>query len=206
VSAYQTDEEQVEAIKKWWKENGKSVIGGVALGLLVVGGGKGWMEYSRVQAENTSNSYESFSQTARGDDLEGAVQRADQLMADSGKSTYAAFAALEMAKLQYQAGDKAKARQRLQWVVDNATEQAIKQLAQLRLANLLLDMDLPDDAGTLAGAVSEGGFAGEFSALRGDIALVKGDKDTARQAWQQALNQGAADVTGLRMKLTSVGG
>ena len=206
MSAYQTDEEQVEAIKKWWQENGKSVIGGVALGLLVVGGGKGWMEYSRVQAENTSNAYESFSQAARGDDLEAAVQRADQLIADSGKSTYAEFTALEMAKLQYQAGDKEKARQRLQWVVDNASEQAIKQLAQLRLANLLLDMDLPDAADNLAKSVSEGGFVGEFSTLKGDIALAKGDKEAARQAWQQALDQGAADVTGLRMKLTSVGG
>ena len=206
VSTYQTDEEQVEAIKKWWQENGKSVIGGIALGLLVVGGGKGWMEYSRVQAENNSNLYEGFSRAAREGDMEAAVQRADQLIADSGKSTYAEFAALEMAKLQYHAGDKEKARQRLQWVMDNTSEKAIKQLAQLRLANLLLDMDKPDDANTLVQSVSEGGFAGEFSALKGDIALAKGDKEAARQAWQQALQQGAADVTALRMKLTSVGG
>ena len=167
MSTYQTDEEQVEAIKKWWKENGKSVIGGVALGLLLVGGGKGWMEYSRVQAENTSNLYESFSRAARENNLEAASQRADQLVGDFGKTTYADFAVLEMAKLQYQAGDKEKARQRLQWVLDNASDPAIKQMAQLRLAALLLDMGKPDDAEALAGAASEGGFAGEFSALRG---------------------------------------
>lgn len=206
MSTYQTDEEQVEAIKKWWQENGKSVIGGIVLGLLVVGGGKGWMEYSRVQAENASMLYEGFAQVARGDDLPAAVQRADELISAYGNSTYARFAALEMAKLQYQAGDKDKAAQRLQWVVDNASDQGIKQLAQLRLANLLLDMDKLDDANTLAQSVSQGGFAGEFSALKGDIALAKGDKEAARQAWQQALDQGAADVTGLRMKLTSIGG
>ena len=206
MATYQTDEEQVEAIKRWWKENGKSVIGGIALGLAVVGGGKGWMEYSRVQAENNSNLYESFSQAARTDNLEAAAQRADQLMADAGKSAYAAFAALEMAKLQYQAGDKEKARQRLQWVVDNAAEPAVKQLAQLRLANLLLDMDKPDEAAALAQSVSQGEFAAEFNALKGDIALAKGDKEAARQAWQKALDEGATDVTGLRMKLTSVGG
>ena len=206
MATYQTDEEQVEAIKKWWKENGKSVIGGIALGLLVVGGGKGWMEYSRVQAENTSNLYESFSQAARGDDLEAAAQRADQLMTDAGKTAYAAFAALEMAKLRYQAGDKEKARQRLQWVVDNTGEQGIKQLAQLRLANLLLDMGKPDAAEALAQSVSQGGFGAEFDALKGDIAMAKGDKEAARQAWQKALDQVAAEVTALRMKLTSVGG
>jgi len=206
VSTYQTDEEQVEAIKKWWQENGKSVIGGIALGLLVVGGGKGWMEYGRVQAENASNLYEGFSQAARSDDLPAAMLRADQLIADYGKSAYAEFAALEMAKLQYQAGDKEKALQRLKWAVDNASDQGVKQLSQLRLASLLLDMNKLDEASTVAQSVSKGGFAGEFNALKGDIALAKGDRETARQAWQQALDQGAADVTGLRMKLTSVGG
>lgn len=206
MSTYQTDEEQVEAIKKWWQENGKSVIGGIALGLLVVGGGKGWMEYGRVQAENASNLYEGFSQTARSDDLEAAKQRADQLISDYGKTVYAKFAALEMAKLQYQAGDKDAAVLRLRWAVDNASDQGVKQLAQLRLASLYLDMNKLDEASVLAQAVSEGGFAGEFNALKGDIALAQGDRESARQAWQQALDQGAADVTGLRMKITSAGG
>jgi len=206
VAEYQTDEEQVEAIKKWWQENGKSVIGGVALGLLVVGGGKGWMEWSRINAENASTLYEGFSQSARGDDLPATVQRADELIAEYGKSTYAQFAALEMAKLQYQAGDKEKASQRLQWVVDSASDDGIKQLAQLRLANLLLDMDKLDAADSLAKSVSTGDFLAEFSALTGDIAMAKGDKESARKAWQQALDQGAADTTALRMKLGSVGG
>ncbi len=206
MSTYQTDEEQVEALKKWWHENGKSVLGGVALGLLVVGGSKGWMEYSRIQAENASNLYEGFSQAARGDDLQTTTQRADQLIAESGKSAYAEFAALEMAKQQYRAGNKDKAAQRLEWVVDNTSDQGIRQLAKLRLAYLLLDMDKLDQANKLAQSVFKGEFAGEFSALKGDIAQAQGDRKVARQAWQQALDRGAADVTGLRMKLTSVGG
>ena len=91
-------------------------------------------------------------------------------------------------------------------LVDNASDPAIEQMAKLRLGGLLLDMGKPDDAKTLAQSASQTAFAGEFSALRGDIALVKGDKEAAKQAWQQALDEGAADVTGLRMKLTSVGG
>ncbi|MEW8396328.1 MAG: tetratricopeptide repeat protein, partial [Candidatus Thiodiazotropha sp.] len=39
MSEYQTEEEQVEAIKRWWKENGTSVIAGLVIGL---GGIFGW--------------------------------------------------------------------------------------------------------------------------------------------------------------------
>ena len=38
MNAYETDEEKVEAIKGWWKENGISVVGGLALGLAAVFG------------------------------------------------------------------------------------------------------------------------------------------------------------------------
>ena len=72
MSTYQTEEEQVEAIKAWWKENGKSVIGGAVLGLALVGGFKGWTEYSRVQAESASSYYEGFTQLARAGDTEAA--------------------------------------------------------------------------------------------------------------------------------------
>ena len=57
MSTYQTEEEQVEAIKQWWKDNGKSVIGGLVLGLAVVGGLKGWQQYTKVSAENAAAYY-----------------------------------------------------------------------------------------------------------------------------------------------------
>ena len=54
MSTYQTDEEQVEAIKRWWKENGKSVIGGIVLRFAVIGGWQGWQGYQRNQGEAAS--------------------------------------------------------------------------------------------------------------------------------------------------------
>jgi len=31
LDVYSTEEEQVEAIKKWWNENGKSIIAGIII-------------------------------------------------------------------------------------------------------------------------------------------------------------------------------
>ena len=206
MSTYQTEEEQVEAIKKWWKENGKSVIGGAVLGLAIVGGGKGWIEYNRIQAEGNSAAYESFLVSARGQDMQAAVTKGDALIADAGSSAYAAFTALELAKLQYEAGNKEQARERLQWVTDNIEDAAIKQVAQLRLAKLLLDMDALDDASALAGSVTSGEFAGEFSVVAGDVAYARGDLSGAKAAYERAMSLGVSDTNLLNMKIASVGG
>lgn len=206
MSTYQTEEEQVEAIKKWWKENGKSVIGGVALGLAVVGGGKGWLEYQRVQAESASASFELFSQAALDNDLETAQRLGDAMLKENKGSTYALFTALEMAKLQYQAGDKDKAKIQLQWVLDNSGEAAISKLAKIRMARLMLDMKAFDQAGSLSANPEDDAYQGEFLSIQAEVKLAKGDIDGAKAAFSQALVKGVSDPSLIRMKLTELGG
>lgn len=206
MSTYQTEEEQVEAIKTWWKENGKSVIGGVVLGLAVVGGGKGWLEYQRIQAENASASFENFSQAALDDNLETALQRGDALLKEYKGSTYALFTALELARLQYEAGDKDKAKTELQWVLDNSKREAISQLAKIRLARLMLDMKAYDDAASLTANPAEDAYLGEFLSIQAEVKLAQGDRDAARAAFSRALEKGVSNPQLVRMKLTELGG
>ncbi|WP_456406217.1 YfgM family protein [Thiolapillus sp.] len=206
MSTYQTEEEQVEAIKKWWKENGKSVIGGVALGLAVVGGGKGWLEYQRIQAENASANFENFSQAALMGDLEAAEQRGEALLKEHKGSTYALFTALELARLQYEAGDKDKAKAKLQWVLDNGDKAAISQLAKIRMARLMLDMKAYDEAASLTANPAEDAYQGEFLSIQGEIKLAQGDKEAAKTAFSQALEKGVSNPGLIRMKLTELGG
>ena len=40
MEVYETEEQQVEAVKKWWKENGVSLIVGVVMGLSAIAGWK----------------------------------------------------------------------------------------------------------------------------------------------------------------------
>jgi len=206
VSEYRTEEEQVEAIKKWWKENGKSVIGGVLLGLLVVGGGKGWIEYNRIQAENASAFYENFSQAAVGGDLEAAKKRGDALIGEYGGSTYAQFAALKLARLEYESGLKDEAKERLQWVVDNSRQEALVKLAQVRLARLMLDIGAMDEVDRLSADPDDDAWRGEFLAIQGDLKLSRGDREGARKAYAEALKRGVSTPVLVRMKLAELGG
>ena len=44
MDIHRTEEEQVEAIKTWWKANGTSVIVGVVLGVAVIFGVRYWFD------------------------------------------------------------------------------------------------------------------------------------------------------------------
>ena len=47
METFRTEEEQVEAIKRWWQENGKSTVLGVAIAMAAVFGWRGWNDYQR---------------------------------------------------------------------------------------------------------------------------------------------------------------
>ena len=206
MSTYQTEEEQVEAIKKWWKENGKSVIGGIVLGFAIIGGWQGWQGYQQNQGEAASAYYDAMRQAVRTGQTEKAIEDGKNLIGQFGGSVYASFAGLELARLSYQRGEKAAAREHLQWVSDAAPDEAIRELARLRLGRLLLDMN---ELGALEGLVGQAplsAYAGEFAVLRGDFELARGNEEAARAAYQEALSKGVEDEALLRMKLVDVGG
>jgi predicted negative regulator of RcsB-dependent stress response len=206
MSTYQTEEEQVEAIKKWWKENGKSVIGGVVLGFAIIGGWQGWQGYQRNQGEAASAYFDSMRQAVRSGRDEKAIEDGKRLIGDFGGSSYASFAALELARLAYQRSEKAVARDHLQWVSDSAPDPSIRELARLRLGRLLLDMQELDALQSLLGQQASAAFAGEFAALLGDYERARGNEDAAREAYQEALVKGVEDEELLRMKITDLGG
>ena len=206
MSTYQTEEEQVEAIKKWWKENGKSVIGGVVLGFAIIGGWQGWQGYQRNQGEAASAYFDSMRQAVRTGQDDKAIDDGKRLIGEFGGSAYASFAALELARLAYQRGEKGVARDHLQWVSDAAADPAIRETGRLRLGQLLLDMNELDALQALVAEPAPAAFGGEFAALRGDLERARGNEEAAREAYQEALIKGVEDEGLLRMKLVDVGG
>jgi predicted negative regulator of RcsB-dependent stress response len=199
------EDDQVEALKRWWKENGKAVIGGAVLGLAIVGGWQGWQRYSTAQAERASAYYEQFTQALRRGDDATAQQQGERLLGEYGDSTYGVLAALQLARIAYAAGRPPEAQERLRWAIANADDPALVQVAQLRLGRLLLDSGDLDGAAELAAKPVAEPYAGEFTVLRGDIARARGDEAAARRAYEQALVEGVSDRALLLMKLAELG-
>ena len=96
--AYETEEQRIEAIKNWWKHNGAIVITGAALGILALGGWRGWSWYQEKQAVTASDLYAEIQVAIDTDDTAGLQTQAEVLRTDYTFTVYAVLAALYEAK------------------------------------------------------------------------------------------------------------
>ncbi|MCU7829632.1 MAG: tetratricopeptide repeat protein [Candidatus Thiodiazotropha sp. (ex Myrtea sp. 'scaly one' KF741663)] len=200
MSAYQTEEEQVEALKRWWKENGTSIIAGLVIGLGGVFGWQAWGNYEDRIGKDASQSFNQMLSAVQRGDTESSSKQAELLRLEYDSSNYAVFAALTQARLKLEQGDGAAARSQLEWAIGQTDEPSLKALAQLNLARILLSEGDLDGAAKLTD-VETGGFAGEFAMLRGDIAAERGDKQAAHDAYTQAMTLEVSNRNLLQMKL-----
>ncbi|MCP3664007.1 MAG: tetratricopeptide repeat protein [Gammaproteobacteria bacterium] len=196
-----SEEEQVEALKKWWKENGRSVVAGVVLGLGGVFGWQFWGQYQQNQAAQASFQFQQLNQAVSQNASESAVIQAEKLQSEHGDSSYALFATMELAKVRYAEGDLDGAQKEWQWVIDNSSDISLRQIARLRLARALLGADKVESAKALIAKSENDSFRGEFSEIKGDIALASGDSEAARAAYKEALAEGASNSALVEMKL-----
>jgi predicted negative regulator of RcsB-dependent stress response len=208
VEGYESEKEQIEAIKRWWKANGKSIIVGVVLGVAVVVGGKWWLSNQNKQAEIASEQYEQVLQEINKGDNEAALKQGGRLLEVFPKSNYSALTALKLAKLKVDQSDLEGARYYLQWVVDHASLAPLKDVARLRLARVLLAKGDNTGALQMVDAVDAKSFTLPAQELKGDILLTTGKREAARAAYSaaaDAIPQGG-DRSRIEMKLAEVGG
>lgn len=190
MSEYLTEEEQVERLKQWWKENGRSIIAGVVIGLGIFGSWQGWKAYEIRQAEQGAAAYDTFVAQARGGDLEHAL-KAEALLRDNYSGTaYADFAGFETARQLVAGGRLEEAGERLARIHEKGSGAAIRELARVRLARVLMAQGALDQAENILKGDASPAYAAELSTLRGDLARLRGDAADARAAYEQALAQG----------------
>ncbi len=201
MSEYLSEEEQVEALKKWWQDNGRSVIVGVVIGLGAVFGWQAWSQYQQKLAEQASHRFAQMQFAMEAGNHDAVEKQAELLAADHADSSYTLFAALYKAKIKQERGDSEGAQEDLEWVLANTDEPGLQQLARLRLIQLLLEINDTDKAADILAQADSDNFAGEFAALRGDLARLQGDNEEASKAYQEAFRIGVADSGLVLMKL-----
>ncbi|MFG6179279.1 YfgM family protein [Halomonas sp. THAF12] len=213
MAEMRSEEEQVEALKRWWKENGTSLIAGAVIAAAGVFGWKAWQDYQAGQAEAASATYQQLLTLSGQDTLdEGARQQAEQLVSnlaeEHGDSLYTDLARLLEARLAVQAGDTDAAKTALEALVSDAERPYLQGLARVRLARLQLAGDDAESAlATLDGEIPAP-LAAQRADIRGDAHLALGDREAARDAWQEALSLSEASdqpLYGVQLKLDDLG-
>jgi predicted negative regulator of RcsB-dependent stress response len=196
-----SEEEQVEELKKWWKENGKSVIAGVVLGLGAVFGWQYWNQHQQQVAGQASMLFEQMSQSLAAKNNEIASKQAEIIASEFQGSAYDTFASLTLARVKLEQGDTAAARALLKQVEQKGSSQSLQQIARLHLARILISEGDAEGAAAVVANAKDDSFRGEFSALKGDIALARGDREGARSAYLEALATDVGNTAVIRMKL-----
>jgi predicted negative regulator of RcsB-dependent stress response len=208
LEGYRTDEEQVEHLKKWWNENGKSIVGGIALGLIAIFGWRGWQDHLVVQGENASDLYEQMTTDIREEQGADITEIAGQLHQDYKSTPYSTFSSLLQAREAVEKDDIHSAKLHLQRVLDNTNNDEFRHIARLRLSRLLLSEGDKDAALSLLEKADPGKFASSYHELRGDILLQQGDSKAAQDAYTQALatqNSIRGNQSVVQMKLDDLG-
>ena len=210
IKLHFSEDEDLEKAKEWWKKNGSSIIWGIAIGLTAVIGFNFWQQYTTGKADAASTLFNQILQQDASGHLETLPQLARELREDYGSTAYAPQAALLLAKVKLETGDRAGAVEALDWVLKNANDEATRHAARLRLAALQIYGGQADDAlQLLAQARERSGFASRYAELEGDAWMAKGEREKAREAYGRALGslpQGSPYAVILQHKLDSTAG
>jgi len=199
---YETEEQQVEALKAWWAENGRAVIAGVVLGVAVIGGWTFWQDRQERRALAASDAYGEALIAVDADDGARVAELADLLAEEHEGSLYAAFANLAAARLAIAGGDLESAAERLAWAAEHAPQEDVQLVATVRLARVEGALGRVDDGlARLPESYAET-FTGLVEEARGDLLVQSGDLEAARTAYESAQASGdVADAAALGMKL-----
>ncbi len=192
-SHHLSDDEKAEALKRWWGENGKSIVGGIVIGLALVFSWRWWLGYQQTQSEMASAEYDRFIAATTQGNVDAATAQLTLLGKDYSTTAYDYFAALEMARLMVEQNNLQAAADHLQTAVAAADQDG-----------LLMALDRNDEARTIVAANSKGAFAGEFAHISGDLYRAGGDNEQALAAYQQAIAGGAGNQSLIEMKINQV--
>lgn len=215
MDVYRTEEEQVEAIKKWWQTNGNNILIGIGLAIFAVFGWQYWQDSERSAGEAASMVYDQLLQANEklattapdSDGYQAEVGNVnhliEQLKTEHGKTQYAVFAAMFEAKYAVEQGDAKKAEEALRWALTHNQTEPNRLIIQLRLARVMAMQGEHQAALDMIEKIAAGAQTTAYEEVKGDLYLALGQPDKARSAYKKALDAAgdkAAQLPLLKMK------
>ncbi len=201
MEIYQTEEQQVEAIKGYWAQNGNTIIAGIALGFAGFIGFNLYQDNQLEQELAVSDSYQALIEQS-GKDAKAFAENGEKFISENGSNSYVALTALALAKDAASHKDWPQVQKQLSTAISSAPTDGIKAIASLRLARVQVQLEQYTEAlATLNSNLPES-FTAAIEEIKGDAYLQQGKKDLARNAYQAAIAaDGIATSPSLQIKL-----
>lgn len=203
------EQEQIAELKAFWHDYGRYIALALLVGAVAFGGSKGWQYLENTRSQKAAAIY--FQVEKSGSDIEKLKVPVGELKKEYARTAYAARAALLAASAAFAKKDYAATKAELEWVLANAREASLRDVARVRMANVLMDENKLDDALAQLKGAEEQSFGALFAETRGDVLALKNDAAGAQDAYKQALAKLQKETAKehykfVEMKLESLGG
>lgn len=191
MELYETEEQQVEALQKWWKENGTSALIGLGIGIAAIVGWNYWLDYKKTENGKASAVYDQLLKDVDENKITEVDTVAGKISTEFSSTEYATYSVLMQAKTKVEAGDLAGAKELLQKLANQSND--LSQLAKLRLVRLYLATGEYEKGLQLIAQVDQKAavsFADNYDELVGDLYVALDRIDEARTSYEKALHNG----------------
>ena len=192
------EQEQLAELKAWWKQWGSLITAAIVAACLTFAAWQGWRWYERSQGAQAGALYDTLARAAVAGDAKALRDASGALLENYPRSMFASMAALTSARFYFERNDLKSARAQLQWVIDKGRTEDFRDLARLRLAQLLIDEK------------HSAAFDAQYAATKGDVLVAKNQAAEAKAAYKIALEKAETGNStfrdSVRMRLEALGG
>ena len=180
------EQEQLANFKHFWSQYGNLISWLVIAALAGYAGWNGWQYWQRKGGLEAAALYDELDRAAQAGDSAKIERVWTDIQSQAGRTAQGHQAALLAAKALHQAGKVDAARAALTWVIGKSSDEGLVAVARLRLAGLELDAKAPDAALKALDAKVPPEFEGLLADRRGDVRLLQGQRDAARDDYLKA--------------------
>lgn len=205
MEVYNNENEQVDALRRFFANNGKALAVGVIIGIGALAGWRYWAGHQVSNSAEISANYQKVTQAMQGDrpqTLEAVAK-----FASENNNTYGALAALDLAKQYVDQQQLDQAATHLQTGLKATKDENLQAVLNLRLARVQLQQKQAEAALKTLDAVKGEGWSAIIADIRGEALLSKGDKQGARDAWSKGIASDASPALKqmMQMKMNNLG-
>jgi len=180
------EQEQLDELKHFWSKYGNVISSVLVVVVVCLAGWNGYQYWQRSQAAQAAVMFDEMNKSLASGDVTKAERTFNDMRERYARVTYTQQAGLALAKMAADAGKADVAKASLQWVAEKSSDEGYAAIAQLRLANVLLDAkQLPEALKALDGVKGEN-FAALVADRRGDVFLLQGQREQAKTAYLSA--------------------
>ena len=204
------EQEQLAELKAWWNQWGSLITAAIVAACLAFAGWQGWRWYERSQATQAGALFDTLARAALAGDAKALKDAGGALIENYPRTLFASMGALTSARFYFERNDLKSAKAQLQWVQQNGRTEDFRDLARLRLAQVLIDEKAYDEALKLLDEKHAAAYDAQYAAAKGDVLVAKNQAADAKAAYKLALEKAESGNNAfresVRMRLEALGG